>query len=106
MPHGDGFPTLSWYATLVLSLEYKAKIPDDPRYSKRTVGLYSYGKFMHDGLHDITVEIWTAPSAIGEGTEIEGWREDQVCLGITHQMALTAPSIANECKAAQANSKL
>jgi hypothetical protein len=91
---------------MVFSLEYKAKIPDDPMYSKRTVGLYSNGRFMHGGQHDSYVEIWTAPAAIGEGVEVDGWREKQVCLGIAHQMALSVPRSVNERKGAQGTSKL
>ena len=81
-------------------------IPSDPMSSKRTVGLYSCGRFLHGGQHDIYVEIWTAPSDIGEGVEVDGWRDKQVCLAIAHQMALTVPHSLNERKAAQANNKL
>lgn len=98
--------TFSWHPTLVLSLEYKAKIPDDPTLSKRTVGLYSRGKFLYGGQHDISVEIWTAPSDIGQGVEVDGWRERQVCLGIAYQTGITVPRSVNERKAAEANSKL
>ena len=91
---------------MVMSVEYKAKIPDDPTFSTRTVGLYSCGRFMHGGQHDVYVEIWTAPAGIGEGVEVDGWREKQVCLGIAHQMALTVPPSVNERMAERGNSKL
>ena len=80
---------------MFFSLEYKAAIPDDPLFSTRTVGLYSSGRFMHEGRHDAYVEIWTAPSSIGEGREVHGWREKQVCVAIAHQMALTVPASLN-----------
>jgi hypothetical protein len=91
---------------MILSLEFKAKIPDDPAFSQRTVGLYSCGRFMHEGRHDAYVEVWTSPTDIGEGVEEEGWREKQVCLATTHQMALTVPRSVNERRGTLGNSKL
>lgn len=87
-------------------LEYKAKIPDDPMISKRTVGLYSSGRFMHEGRHEVYVEIWTSPTNIGEGVEVDGWRDKQVCLAIAHQMALTIPAPIPKEKAVRGSSKL
>ncbi len=40
------------------------------------------------GRHEGYVEIWTAPTNIGEGKPIDGWRDQQVCLAIATQMAL------------------
>ncbi|KAF8522119.1 thioesterase-like superfamily-domain-containing protein [Hysterangium stoloniferum] len=102
----DQRPVNVWHPTMVFSLQYNAKIPDDFSFSKRTVGLYSRSSFMDGGRHDVTVEIWTAPSNIGEGKEIEGWREKQVCIGLAYQMASVVPSSVNERKAAELNSKL
>ncbi|KIJ34873.1 hypothetical protein M422DRAFT_70107 [Sphaerobolus stellatus SS14] len=99
-------PPLGWFPTMVLSVEYKAEIPDDPAISKRTIGLYSRSSFMNAGRHDVYVEIWTAPSNLGEGVETEGWRDKQVCLGIASQTALNVPSDVNLRKAQKANSKL
>lgn len=82
----------------VLSLEYKSPIPDTDTISKRTVGIYSRCTFMLGGRHDVYVEIWSAPSNIGEGYEIEGWKEKQVCLAISNQMALSVPPGVNERK--------
>jgi len=91
---------------MVLSVEYKAEIPDDLLISKRTLGVYSRTSFMNEGRHDVYVEIWTAPSNLGEGVEEEGWRDRQVCLGIATQTALVVPSDVNVRKAAAANAKL
>ena len=91
---------------MVFTLEYKAKIPVDPMFATRTVGLYSCWRFMHEGRHDAYVEIWTAPTGIGEGVEVDGWREKQVCLGIAYQMALTVPASVNERNGVRENSKL
>ncbi|KAF8512323.1 hypothetical protein JB92DRAFT_287156 [Gautieria morchelliformis] len=107
----DVGPPPGWHPTMVFSLEYKAPIPADPAYARRTVGLYACGRFMHGGQHDAYVEIWTAPGAIGAGgagagAADDGWRERQVCLGIAHQMALTVPRAVNERKGAQGGSKL
>ncbi|KAF8586838.1 hypothetical protein K439DRAFT_1631280 [Ramaria rubella] len=99
-------PASVWYPTMVFSLEYKAGITDDPAFSKHTVGLYSCSRFMHEGRHDVYVEIWTAPGGIGEGVEEDGWRDKQVCIGIAHQMALTVPSTVNTRTAVEANGKL
>ena len=89
-----------------MSLEYKAKIPDNPMYSKRTVGLYSCGKFLYGGQHDASLEIWTAPSGIGQGVEVDGWRDRQVCLGIAHHMASTVPISVKQRKGSRSKNKL
>jgi len=39
----------------------------------------------------VNVEVWTAPSNIGEGEIGEGWRDKQVCLASATQMAITMP---------------
>lgn len=96
----------SWNPTLVLSLEYKAKIPHDPAFSQRTVGLYSYNGFLHEGKQDVYVEVWTSPSEIGQGIEESDWREKQVCLAIAHQMAVTVPLSVSAQQVSLANGKL
>jgi len=99
-------PPNGWYPTMVFSLEFKAQIPDDPEMSKRTLGLYSRATFMNEGRHDAYVEIWTAPSNLGEGIIKEGWRDKQICLGVATQTALIVPVSVNQKKAAAANSRL
>lgn len=84
---------------MVLSIEFKNKIPKpSPKHATRTVGLYSSGRFMTlpNGRHDVYVEVWTAPSSIGEGSPAEDWRDNQICLAISTQMALTLPMEVNE----------
>ncbi|KAG6917054.1 hypothetical protein DXG01_004026 [Tephrocybe rancida] len=87
---------LSWFPTIALAVEFKAPIPQpSPAHAKRTVGLYSSGKFLNDGRHDAYVEVWTAPCDIGEGREVTGWREKQVCVAIATQMASITPMEIN-----------
>ncbi|KDQ62681.1 hypothetical protein JAAARDRAFT_203757 [Jaapia argillacea MUCL 33604] len=89
----------SWFPTLTLSLEYKSPFPfPSPTHSSRTVGLYSSGRFLNEphGQHDAYVEVWSAPSDIGKGREEKGWREEQVCLAVSHQVALVVPMEVNQ----------
>jgi len=95
--------TTSWYPTMTLSIEFKNKIPlpSSSLHADRTVGLYSCGRFMTapQGRHDGYVEVWTAPSNIGQqgsGVVVDNWRDNQVCLAIATQMALTLPMQVNE----------
>ncbi|KAG6856237.1 hypothetical protein H0H87_006170 [Tephrocybe sp. NHM501043] len=88
-------PALSWFPTIVLAMEFKAPIPRSSAHAKRTVGLYSSGKFLNDGRHDGYVEVWTAPCDIGEGEEVAGWRENQICVAIATQMASIIPMEVN-----------
>ncbi|TFK70943.1 hypothetical protein BDN72DRAFT_887824 [Pluteus cervinus] len=89
----------SWFPTMTLSLEFKFPIPpaSSVHHSARTVGLYSSSKFMQDpqGRHEAYVEVWTAPTNIGEGKIEAGWRDRQVCLAVATQMALTIPFEVN-----------
>jgi hypothetical protein len=41
--------------------------------------------------HEAYVEIWTAPTNIGENKPTDGWRDKQICLAIATQMALVIP---------------
>ncbi|KAJ7256823.1 thioesterase-like superfamily-domain-containing protein [Mycena haematopus] len=95
-------PAETWFPTMTLSIEFKAPIPPpSQRHSARTVGLYSTGTFWGEpqGRHDAYVEIWTAPSNLGEGTEQDGWRDNQFCLATATQMALTLPMEVNAGRA-------
>ncbi|KAF8908856.1 hypothetical protein CPB84DRAFT_1766159 [Gymnopilus junonius] len=100
--------TTSWYPTITLSIEFKNKIPPTSSHSSRTVGLYSLGRFMTppQGKHDAYVEVWSAPTNIGEGEEVDNWRDRQVCLAIATQMALTLPMEVNKKKGQGHSSKL
>ena len=99
----------SWYPTMVLTLEFKNKIPKpSPKHAARTVGLYSSGYFMTppNGRHEAYVEVWTAPSSIGEGNPTEDWRDSQICLAIATQMALILPMEVNEKQGGKKTAKL
>ncbi|EIN12998.1 hypothetical protein PUNSTDRAFT_60356, partial [Punctularia strigosozonata HHB-11173 SS5] len=86
------------YTTLALHIDFISPFPkDDPTTSKRSVGLYSVGKFMRNGLHDGCVEIWSSPGLIGAGTESDGWREKAVCLATASQVTLAHP-LGNKLK--------
>ncbi|KAJ7359588.1 hypothetical protein DFH08DRAFT_952703 [Mycena albidolilacea] len=91
-----------WFPTMTLSIEFKAPIPPpSARHAARTVGLYSTGTFWGapQGRHDAYVEIWTAPSELGEGKERGGWREERFCLVTATQMALSLPMEVNAGRA-------
>ena len=96
------FGTGSWFPTMVLSLEFKSPIPPaSEAYAARTVGIYSVGRFVSDPhhRHDTYVEVWSAPSKIGEGVDAGEWRSKQVCLATATQMSLTLPPEVNEARA-------
>lgn len=98
LPKGErGGLGTCWFPTMTLAMEFKFPIPTSGEYAKRTVGLYSTGRFMNDpqGRHDAYVEVWTAPSEIGEGKITPRWRDSQRCLAIATQMALTLPIEVN-----------
>ena len=87
---------------MVLSLEFKKPIPSTSDvHSSRTVGIYSVGQFLDDPdhRHDTYVEIWSAPSNVGEGVDSGEWRSKQVCLATATQMSLTIPLAVNTAKA-------
>jgi len=91
----------SWFPTMVLSVEFKSPIPrDSDTHSNRTVGIYSVGRFLGDPdhRHDTYVEVWTAPSNVGEGEDSGDWRSKQVCLATATQMSLTVPLAVNEAR--------
>ncbi|KAA1474691.1 hypothetical protein DENSPDRAFT_804531 [Dentipellis sp. KUC8613] len=88
-----------WFPTIVMSLEFRAPLPrEGGSLSTRTLGIMMASRFMNapQSRHDISVELWTAPGEIGEGKELrEGWREEQRCLLVAHQMALIVPAAVN-----------
>lgn len=97
---------------MTLSIEFKNKIPPpSSTHAARSVGLYSMGRFVTppQARNEVYVEVWTAPTEVGEGEEKEGWRDNQFCLAIATQMALTLPMEVNEKKGngnGNGNSKL
>ena len=58
------------------------------------------------GRHEAYVEVWTAPSALGEAPQDDNWRETQVCLATATQMGLTLPMEVNERKGKAGSVKL
>ncbi|KAF9562590.1 hypothetical protein CPC08DRAFT_817087 [Agrocybe pediades] len=101
--------TTSWYPTMTLALEFKNKIPPpSSKHASRTVGLYSLGRFMTapQGRHEAYVEVWTAPSALGEAPKADNWREDQICLATATQMGITLPFEVNQRKGKSTSAKL
>ncbi|KAJ2927492.1 hypothetical protein H1R20_g9608, partial [Candolleomyces eurysporus] len=95
---GSGLGT-SWFPTMTLAIEFKFPISqlDPSNHSMRNVGLYSLGRFVNNPQrrHDVYVEVWSAPSNIGEGEPQDGWRDEQFCLATATQMALTVPIALN-----------
>jgi hypothetical protein len=98
----------SWFPTITMAIEFKSPIPTSSEYASRTVGVYQRGNFMNEpqGRHEAYVEIWTAPSNIGEGEARVNWRERQVCLAVSTQMALTLPMQVNLTRPSSAQPKL
>jgi len=80
-----------------MTVEFKARLPSSQEYASRTVGLYCESRFLTDphGRHNAHVEVWTAPSAIGQGKIEAGWRDKQYCIAVVDQMALTLPMDLN-----------
>ncbi|KAG5729308.1 hypothetical protein E4T56_gene9223 [Termitomyces sp. T112] len=98
---------ISWFPTMVLALEFKAPIPRfSAEHANRTVGIYYSAKFVNDSRHDGNVEVWTAPCNIGEGEEVPGWREKQVCIATATQMAYIVPMEVNLVQARKRKNKL
>jgi hypothetical protein len=95
-----------WEPTMTLAIEFKYPISQlGPEHSKRTVGLYSSGKFINhpQSRHEVYVEVWSAPSEIGKGGVVGGWRDQQRCLAIATQMAISVPMEVNLRNARRGN---
>ncbi|EJD42585.1 acid protease [Auricularia subglabra TFB-10046 SS5] len=96
--HLNGPKTINWYPTMVLSIEFKHRIPRGSSYARNMAALYSQGRFLTEGRHDVTVEVWSAPpGTIGDrSAPVEkGWQDKMVCLAVATQMALTMSGDAN-----------
>ncbi|KAJ1303586.1 hypothetical protein OPQ81_011769 [Rhizoctonia solani] len=105
---GNGTPAM-WFPTMVLTLEFKRKLPRRgmPGYSSRTLGVYSRGSFLEHGRHDMYGEIWSAPSCIGQSNGQDpadgSWKKDMRCLAVTGQMALSVSIEVNRSKGEKAS---
>ncbi len=66
------------------------------------------GNFINDpqGRHETYVELWSAPSDIGEGIEVDGWQDNQVCLAVANQMSLSLPMEVNLKQGSNDSAKL
>lgn len=94
---------------MTLAVEFKHPIPPpSSSHADRNVALYSLGRFLNhpQSRHDEYVEVWTAPSNIGEGEPTKGWRDKQICLAVATQMALTVPMEVNIKKGQKDAAKL
>jgi len=86
-------PTMTW------TVKFYGRIP--PRSKDRTdttTGLYTHAKSMvdPDSRTLLVTEWWTAPSNLAEGKVEEGWREKQVCLASSEQVAMNIPLAAEQ----------
>jgi hypothetical protein len=80
-------------------VQFLAPIPrTEDGFAPRTIGLYQAGGFVSrpDGRHEERVEIWTAPEGFdGSGKPDADWRDKQVCLCVSTQMALVLSGDVN-----------
>ncbi|KAF7314704.1 hypothetical protein MKEN_00944300 [Mycena kentingensis (nom. inval.)] len=83
-------PAASWFPTVTMNIEYKA-VPN-ATHAARTVAIFARGTFWGEpnGRHDCHVEIWTAPCELGDKSSpaAENWRDTQICIATSTQMAL------------------
>ncbi|SCV69799.1 BQ2448_1193 [Microbotryum intermedium] len=82
-----------YYPTLTMSIHFHAKLPfpsNSPYLnSPKTVGVYSTGHHIQQGRHEQLTEVWTAPSALGQGAVQDDWRERSMLLISGTQLALS-----------------
>lgn len=95
---------------MVLSIEFKHKIPRGASFSRNMAALYSQGRFLTEGRHDVLVEIWTAPPGTPgqppSSPPEDGWREKMVCIAVATQMSLTMSAEANQRRGKQAQASV
>jgi len=90
-----------WNPTMTWTITFYGKIP--PRSKDRsdtTTGLYTRAESMvdPDSRQLLVTEWWTAPSDLAQGKVEEGWRERQVCLASSEQVAIVIPPEAQRKK--------
>lgn len=96
-------PGESWFPTMSFQLEFKVKLSALPAYiAPQTFGVWTTGRFVMEGRHEVHTEIWTAPSKIGQSGAISAedpsWRDKMFCIARSSQMALTIPLEVNTRK--------
>ncbi|KAF8316385.1 hypothetical protein DL93DRAFT_2078131 [Clavulina sp. PMI_390] len=97
-------PGESWHPTMSFQVEFKLKLSTLPDYiAPQTFGIWSTGRFIVEGRHELHSEVWTAPSAIGKPGAIAAddpdWRNKMFCVARSSQMALSIPIEVNKRKA-------
>ena len=108
-----GYPMLlgepaHWNPTMAWTVTFHGKIPPPSKdRSDRTTSMYTHAKSMvdPDGRQLLVSEWWTAPSDVAQGKVEEGWREKQVWLASSPQVAIIVP-VEVEQKKTQRQSKL
>lgn len=92
----------SWPPSIVITIEFKFPLPKttDPHTSQRTVAVFTQSRFMNEpnARHDAVIEVWTAPSDVGDGKlpANDSWKEHQRCLAVSTQMAIVLPVALNQ----------
>ena len=97
-----------WNPTMTWTVTFYGRIPPHSKHrSDTTTGLYTHAKSVvdPDSRQLLVTEWWTAPSNLGEGEVKEGWREEQVCVASSEQVAIIIPPDA-ERKRTQMQPKL
>ncbi|KAG0662119.1 hypothetical protein C6P46_003512 [Rhodotorula mucilaginosa] len=109
-------PAVSWYPTMSFALDFKSKFPlklsstaaSSSGFSRRTFGIYSETKAIHEGRHDLTVEVWAVDGELGVGPPrkeeigadgVAKWRREGARLvGVSTQMALSLSIAVNHSR--------
>ncbi|KAG8933207.1 hypothetical protein FRC02_012281 [Tulasnella sp. 418] len=89
-----------WLPTLSMSIEYQTKMPLKGQFASRTLGVVSRYRELNEGRWSNSVELWTAPCAIGESSNDVEWREKMVCVARGGQLALIMSREKNDRYAA------
>jgi len=102
LPSADR-PGESWTPTMSFHIEFKVKLSALPSYiAPQTFGIWSTGRFIIEGRHELHTELWTAPSEIAKDGQIgandPNWREKMFCVARSTQMATTIPIEVNRRK--------
>lgn len=86
---GKGWnPTMSWVTTFYGKVHSLSE-----GHSQTTAGLYTRVKSTvgPDSRQLLVTEWRTAPSGVAEGRIEEGWREEQICVATSEQVAIAVP---------------
>ena len=89
---------LHWNPTMTWTVTFFTKVPQHSEgRSRSTTGLYTHARSMvdPDSRQLLVAEWWSAPSDLAQGEVEEGWREKQVCLATSEQVAIVIPPDAD-----------